>query len=267
MALKTVDLLPLVVNKDIENAYVKLGSADVLYNLYETSRILTLSGATLTTSVSAFIATETGSLSSYWNVLRLHAYNRNMEDATTSITGGFGVCSIRKVAVDTKIKPGTLTATCSGSLSGDYYDSGSGAIIFNTDGSTVGAMYNDDGMFMITGTSSAMVQSISSVKYKASVINTSLNVFCKCAPDEQNFSLNPTSLEAIGDWMTDPFTASTSSSTLRYDFTKSGIAWAPLITNVGLYDDNNNLLAIAKFARPLRKPTDVPLTFHLRIDL
>ena len=38
------------------------------------------------------------------------------------------------------------------------------------------------------------------------------------------------------------------------------------ITSVGLYDANNNLLAVAKFSRPVEKNTEKGVTARLRID-
>ena len=39
------------------------------------------------------------------------------------------------------------------------------------------------------------------------------------------------------------------------------------ITSVGLYNHNNDLLAVAKVATPLKKPNDLPLTFKVQIDV
>jgi hypothetical protein len=40
-----------------------------------------------------------------------------------------------------------------------------------------------------------------------------------------------------------------------------------MITSVGLYNENNELLAVAKLARPVKKPTDLPITFKVSIDI
>ena len=43
--------------------------------------------------------------------------------------------------------------------------------------------------------------------------------------------------------------------------------FSPYITSVGLYDDDYNLLAVAKMTKPMKKPTDLPLTFKVSIDV
>jgi hypothetical protein len=46
----------------------------------------------------------------------------------------------------------------------------------------------------------------------------------------------------------------------------TGSDWSPYITTMGLYDNDYNLVAIAKFTKPIKKPTDIPLTFVVRWD-
>ena len=38
------------------------------------------------------------------------------------------------------------------------------------------------------------------------------------------------------------------------------------VTTIGLYDDNENLLAVAKLSRPVEKNDEKDLTFRIRID-
>ena len=47
----------------------------------------------------------------------------------------------------------------------------------------------------------------------------------------------------------------------------SATDFSPYITSVGLYDDDYNLLAVAKMTKPMKKPTDLPLTFKVSIDV
>ena len=47
----------------------------------------------------------------------------------------------------------------------------------------------------------------------------------------------------------------------------SGSAFAPYITTIGLYNDEGQLLAVAKLAQPIRKRNDVDINFIVRIDL
>ena len=43
-------------------------------------------------------------------------------------------------------------------------------------------------------------------------------------------------------------------------------AFNPYITSVGLYEDNIELLAVAKLARPIKKPKEYDISFTIRFD-
>lgn len=82
-------------------------------------------------------------------------------------------------------------------------------------------------------------------------INSTL-VFCRAGVDEFNYSANPTfideenNIKVIEDTLTD--------QSFSY------------ITSVGLYDANDNLLAVAKLSRPVKKDPAQDLTFKVRLD-
>jgi hypothetical protein len=44
-------------------------------------------------------------------------------------------------------------------------------------------------------------------------------------------------------------------------------AWTPYITTIGLYNDNNELMAVGKLARPTQNIQDCALTFVVQFDL
>lgn len=82
-------------------------------------------------------------------------------------------------------------------------------------------------------------------------INSTL-VFCRATADEFNYSANPTFTDSNGNIIVidDP----TTDRTFSY------------ITTVGLYDANDNLLAVAKMSRPIEKNDEKDLTFRVRLD-
>ena len=82
-------------------------------------------------------------------------------------------------------------------------------------------------------------------------INSTL-VFCRATADEFNYSSNPTFTDTDGNIVVidDP----TTDRTFSY------------ITTVGLYDANDNLLAVAKMSRPIEKNDEKDLTFRIRLD-
>lgn len=84
-------------------------------------------------------------------------------------------------------------------------------------------------------------------------INSTL-IFCRAAADEFNYSSNPTFTDSNNRIVViDP-----GSEDVQQTFT--------FVTSVGLYDANDNLLAVAKLSRPVEKSPERDLTFRVRLD-
>lgn len=84
-------------------------------------------------------------------------------------------------------------------------------------------------------------------------INSSL-IFCRASADEFNYSSNPTFTDANNRIVViDPGQEDT-----QQTFT--------FVSSVGLYDANDNLLAVAKLSRPVEKSPERDLTLRLRLD-
>ena len=311
-------VLPTPTHPLIRSAYAPLAPADTYLCNFETSRLLTLSGlsgVTLTThaqriadhgmvaspkdSLTAFTASVTGSKSGYYMSVGLLLKNRGFTDSFTGLTtevlaaagaNDIGVFSLRKRFFDIGIEKGGLTATVTGNnydldnIAGDYYDSGSGQFIQKSTGNTIGVFLVDDGMFVVTAANMREVAtSVTSIKYKTKVLGTSINVFCKCQPDQLNFSTNFTSsltgtlsgasMVTSGEiqesynnlWTKSTLTGRTNN--FQYAPSITAVDAGPFKTAVGLYNNDNDLMAVAKLARPLKKPTDLPITFKVQIDI
>ena len=138
-------------------------------------------------------------------------------------------------------------------------------------------------MFVVTAaTMREVATSVTSIQYKTRVVGTSISIFCKCQPNELNYTTNFTaaltgtvSSDTTGAgsiqqaynnlWTKSPLTGS--SDRMRYTPSITGAGSAPFITTIGLYDNNNDLMALAKLARPLKKITGIPMTFKVQIDI
>lgn len=84
-------------------------------------------------------------------------------------------------------------------------------------------------------------------------INSTL-IFCRANADEFNYSSNPTFTDSSNRIVViDPGSEDTQQA-----FT--------FVTSVGLYDANDNLLAVAKLSRPVEKSPERDLTFRVRLD-
>ena len=299
------------------NTYSSLNPSDIYFCNFETSREFTLSGLSgviLTTgaeketdhgmvaapenSLTAFTASVDGSKSGYFIAVGMLLKNRGFTDSFTGLTtaavaadggGEIGVFTLRKRFFDVGLKSGGLTATVTGtnfggdSIAGDYYDSGSGQFIQKSTGTTIGVSLVDDGMFVVTTANMREVAtSVTSIQYKTRVVGTSISVFCKCQPNELNYTTNFTSSltgsvssdttgpgsiqQAYNNlWTKSPLTGS--SDRMVYSPSITGAGAAPFITTIGLYNSANDLMAVAKLARPLKKITGIPMTFKVQIDI
>lgn len=301
-------LLPIVTHKDIESGYVQIDPNDQAIFNFESSTLKVINDITCSgshgindhtiisspnDSVCAMTASYNGSFSSYWNVVR-RVMVRNGYDKSLTATDGdpLGIFTLRKNTFDTSIMSGTLTATATGNsngqnfvgdnIFGDYYDDGEGNLVRASNGDKVGSVFLNEGMLVVTSsTLREVATSITSVSFKTSVQHTNLNVFCKCQPNELNFTLNHTaastaSLCALNENIEQSYDnlykkSSLTGSTDRFeywsDLVSSGYAFSPIISSVGLYNDNNELLAVAKLTKPVKKPTDLPITFRVSIDI
>jgi hypothetical protein len=297
-------LLPIVPHKSVDSTYVKLNPSDMVVVNFETSRTHTISSisGTITKgsldhnivsapndSVCAFTASYSGTNSAYWFNTRMLLKNEGWGDsftATVVANEEIGVFALRKKMFDMGVVVGGLTATATGTtydavdMSGDYYDSGSGALIQKSSGDTVGIVIPDSGMFVVTSAAVREVAtSVTSVSFKSRVMHTNLNVFCKCQPNELNFTFNPTAVmtgsltsasivQSFDNLLTKSnLTADTGNHKYWSDLVSSGHKFSPVISHVGLYNDDNELMAVAKLAAPLKKPTDLPMTVRVSVDL
>ena len=84
-------------------------------------------------------------------------------------------------------------------------------------------------------------------------INSTL-IFCRATADEFNYSSNPAFVDSDGRIVV----IDEGLEDLQRTFS--------FITTVGLYDANNNLLAVAKLSRPVEKTDEKDLTFRIRLD-
>jgi hypothetical protein len=75
---------------------------------------------------------------------------------------------------------------------------------------------------------------------------------CKVSDYELNYTLNPSA--------TKPNTEG------EYIDSITGGEFRPYITSVGLYNDSNELLGVAKFSQPIPKSSDVDMTFVIKLD-
>ena len=124
----------------------------------------------------------------------------------------------------------------------------------------VGNIFYDIGAFSITETASFdgtndykdVTSGNYSVSYKGTRDLTTYDWTCELSPNEMNFTENITVFKPNG------------AGNLKNNLTSS--LFPTFITEVGLYDDNKNLMGYAKLSKPIPKSTSIPMRFFVRMD-
>ena len=118
--------------------------------------------------------------------------------------------------------------------------------------------------FMVSGSIDNIINHIATTRFQSGSLTaatfqnvTNINstlIFCRASADEFNYSSNPTFRDASGNIVViDP-----GDDTGQRSFS--------FITTVGLYNSNNDLLAVAKLSRPIEKNDEKDLTIRVRLD-
>jgi hypothetical protein len=126
----------------------------------------------------------------------------------------------------------------------------------------IAAKYIPD--LMISGSIDDIINHIASCRFGSdstvsmtfqneTVINSTL-YFCRAAPDEFNFSSNPTYTD--GNGQINVVQAGQVNQQKPFSF----------VTTVGLYNAQEALLAVAKMSRPIEKNEEKDVTFRVRLD-
>ena len=143
----------------------------------------------------------------------------------------------------------------------EYVDDGEGNIIISgsdelpqTGSFKVGDIIYPHGLIILTSESvsdSALSHEIE-MKWKATQPIYTYNVYCRVKDSELNYTFNPSAVTG-------------SNGQLRNNVT--GSSFTPYITSLGLYNDNNELIAVAKTNRPIPKSDSIETTFVVKLDI
>jgi len=139
-------------------------------------------------------------------------------------------------------------------ISANYFVTANGVTI---DGTTVNhdneVWDSIDNAFVsssISGTCNGIRNRLVNVSFNNTTELHSTVYFCRINHNEFNYSANPTYLTA-------------SKLRVKNETTDQPVAY---ITSVGLYSQNNELLAMAKLSEPLKKTPDNEITLRVRLD-
>jgi hypothetical protein len=97
------------------------------------------------------------------------------------------------------------------------------------------------------------------------------NYHCKVRDFEYNYTYNPSALSSsLGTtYDNNANLYSTSSKVIKGELNNNitGSEFTPYFTSVGLYNDANELIAVAKTSRPIPKSTNTDMTIIVKIDI
>jgi hypothetical protein len=155
--------------------------------------------------------------------------------------------------------PHGLAIITEGILGEDGYGYGYGlygSLVYGS-GSVEGYGYGTYGSLIYGSGSNLTIEDFIASSNVTCSFSSSLNIYesqykCTISENEFNFSLNPSALSGSTDGAV-------------YDFVTSSY-FAPYVTTVGLYDENQNLLAIGKLSQPLPTSPTTDTTILINID-
>ena len=186
-----------------------------------------------------------------------------------------GVISIPSNLFGEYIKPGTFTLSYE---SGSFTDDGEGNLLFNSD--KIGDIIYEHGMIILTSDGIPGQDGYGYVSYGSTtygegdelfildIINSqqltcsfdsTITIYesqykCTIRENEFNFSQNPTLISG------------SSNSGIIYDYA-TGSYFNPYITTIGLYNNNKELIAVAKLSQPLPLSSVTDTTVMVNLDL
>ena len=204
----------------------------------------------------------------------------NYQPTTLTFPKNFPTASNDRIAVisipssyyGNYVKPSTFVFKCQ---SGSFYDDGEGNIksgsvdVPYSKSLSYGNIFYEHGIAVIYGVSTSILTNItSSVQSTTCSFQSSLTIYetqykCTIRENEFNFTLNP-SVTSGSTPITGSFYNYYTPSENLNDFA-TGSVFQPYITTIGLYNDNKELLAVAKLAQPLplSKTTDTNIVVSL----
>jgi len=188
----------------------------------------------------------------------------------TSSNSRVGVISIPSQLYGDYINPGSFYFRWkrTGVTYTSLIDNGEGYLIVSGTITPVGTISYQHGLAIITNQTFAAGALTGSADVTCSFQSSRLiyetQYKCTIRENEFNYTLNPSTIS--GSNLTNPLLASSSlnKSGQVYDFV-TGSVFAPYVTTVGLYNENQELLAVAKLSQPLptSRTTDTSILINL----
>ena len=187
-------------------------------------------------------------------------------DSGTAILNMGGRGSVERAFLSGSILSGAISAMVPGAV--HEQDVPLGKMIMGRGAGTTSTTYGAAAKFvpdlMVSASVDDIVDHLAQTRFSSGSLtaatfqnNTNINstlIFCRATADEFNYSSNPTYTDTTNRVRV----IESGQEDVQRSFT--------YITTVGLYDVNDNLLAVAKLSRPIEKNDEKDLTVRVRLD-
>ena len=175
------------------------------------------------------------------------------------------VSTVKQKGFGDYLKPGSVTPTFTpdGGATTTFIDNGEGEIV-DGDGNVYGNLFYHQGIGVFTGISGSGSGNgrLGINDYVSSYTIYETQYKCTIRSSEFNYSLNPSLLSAS---IRGQNKILESGSSKYVDFA-TGSDFSPYVTTVGLYNNDNELMAVAKLAQPLETSQTTDTTILINID-
>jgi hypothetical protein len=226
---------------------------------------------TLYNSIKSQYYTNTATGSIIDDVGRRKSYASTWE---RNIGDSIMILSLDQKYVGHGIKLKSLQLNTNGNF---YYDDGFSNIIDNL-GNVFGNVFYDRGLIVITNNVTTSTLSSFNLSYRSTQTIYENEVLISILENEFNVSQNPTAV----DWDSDgygrvkvntivsQFDGTTAGGFGDYEILgrtdDTGSYLSPYITTIALYDNDNQMVAVAKLPQPIKSLPNYPINFIIRFD-
>jgi hypothetical protein len=215
---------------------------------------------------TASIITEVGLRKSYTST-----NERNLNNE-------FAVISIPQIYYGEGVKIGSVRLE--DEQSGKLYEDDGYSILLDSGSNVAGNIFYDRGLVILTrDIVSGSVLSQYTLNFRSTKTIYENEILLSVLESEFNVSQNPTAVDYDADGKFGKIKLHSIQSNVNpnvfsgfgeYDYSSSldttGSYLAPYITTIGLYDDDLNMVAVAKLPQPIKSMPDYPLNFIVRFD-
>lgn len=176
----------------------------------------------------------------------IYRYGFEIKPSSVNITNYSGSTTNYRYYTDEKVEDEWGTIVSSSATHG-YVFYRQGLIVMTNTGSNNQHTFLGDGNWNYTSNKGF------TVNYKATKAIDEISLNCHIGKDEFNVTTNASVLESTSSFVRQGFVTQSS--------------FSPYITTIGLYNDNDEMMAVAKLGSPLKKSTITDLLINVKFDI